>query len=129
MEIDDSHADGAKAIPHSVRVPFINDALLKLVVELDKATQAIKEAAEQSKTSSAKIGDNLVLAGSSMQDDLAKLGASISRATELGKESSKSSAKLARSLNILTFCLVLVGLLQVVLQVVVPVLRHSGWPI
>src|SRR5215475_4000166 len=108
MEIDDSHADAGRS-PHSVRVPFINDALMKLVVELNKATQAVKEATEQSKTSTAQIRENLALAGNSVQGNLADLGDSISRAAELAKENSKSSAKIARSLNILTFCLVLVG--------------------
>ena len=134
MEIDDSDAEARKAFfasqsPRSTRIQFIYDALTKLVVELDKATQVIKEAAHQSKTSNAQTRESLALAGTSVQDNLVKLGESINRATELAKESSKSSEKLAKSLNALTLCLVFVGFLQVVLQVVVPFLRHSGWPI
>ncbi|MBV8968265.1 MAG: hypothetical protein JO331_04295 [Verrucomicrobia bacterium] len=133
MEIEDSDAKAAKAFfadqsPRSTRIQFIYDALTKLVVELDKATQVIKEAAQQSKTSNAQTRESLVLAGTCVQDNLVKLGESINRATELAKESSKSSEKLAKSLDALTLCLVLVGFLQVVLQVVVPFLRHSGWP-
>jgi phage-related protein len=131
MEIDDSDADAAKSFvanhtPRSARLGFISDALMKLVVELDKATRAIKEATEESKTGSAQIRENLASAGNAFQNNLAKLGESINSATELEKESSK---KLAKSVNTLTLCLVLIGFLQVVLQVVVPFLRHSGWPI
>src|SRR5690349_6502579 len=110
MEIDDSDADAAKSFsanhaPRSARLGFINDALTKLVVELDKATRAIKDASQESKTGSAQIRDNLASAGNSIHNNLAKLGESINRATELEKESSK---KLAKSVNTLTPCLVLI---------------------
>ena len=110
MEINKKLADSAKALfdnytAQSLKIPQINDNLLALRGELDRATQAIRDATKQSRISSDQIRDNVAL-----------LGSSIDKATEQARESSQSAAKLARSLNLITGCLVAVGIIQILVS-------------
>jgi len=79
-------ADSAKAFfdnytAQSLKIPQINENLLNLRGELDRATQAIKEATAQSKVTSGQIRDNVALLGTSIRESTDKLGASINEAT------------------------------------------------
>jgi hypothetical protein len=70
--------------------------------ELDEATQAIKG-----------VRENLAGLKKPITESMDKLAIAIDKATEQANESSKSAAKLARSLNIITGCLVGVGIIQI----------------
>jgi methyl-accepting chemotaxis protein len=94
------------------------------LVNLRESTEA---ATEQSKASSGQIRDNVASLGASVRDSMEKLGASIKestdklasamdRSTDQAKESSKSAAKLAKSLNIITGCLAIIAGVQVLVS-------------
>jgi hypothetical protein len=96
MEMDKQLAEAAKSFfqnytAQALTIPQINGNLLSLRSELDHATQTIK----------------------GIRENLALLTTSIKEATAQAKQSSDSAAKLARSLNIITACLVAVGILQI----------------
>jgi septal ring factor EnvC (AmiA/AmiB activator) len=75
-----------------------------LRAELDRATQAIKG-----------VRENLALLTTSLNGSTAKLESVIDKAIAQAEKSSDSSAKLARSLNVITCCLVGVGVIQILI--------------
>jgi ABC-type transporter Mla subunit MlaD len=100
LEIDKQLASAARTFfdnytAQSPKIAQINENLLRLIVELDKST-----------TTGKQIRDNVAMLG--------MLGKAIEAATAQAKANSDSSAKLAKSLNIITAGLVVVGILQIV---------------
>ncbi len=64
------------------------------------------------------VSQNLAGLKKPITESMDKLAIAIDKATEQANESSKSAAKLARSLNRITVCLVAVGIIQIFVSIV-----------